>query len=758
MRIAERHTRYWVIFFALLMTVAACNDTPPPPPNAANATPVLTLAEAENVARAFLDGWIAGDYDAMYTLITPRSQITSREAFREAYTAAEKTVQLVPEKAKRYTLHADRTQQQGTTIIVSYDMTFVSSTLGEFSDMDRTMRLIVTPRGWRVTWSTMDIFEGMAGGATLALSRVRAPRGTIYDRYNRLIAQDGVTNIAVRLLTRSYPTNNPDECFNRLASVFRLYRPDLEKYKAFTGLDNGYTIGILSEPDYNALRPSLDQVCLLEYRRQNSRFYFAGNLAAQSVGFVGPIQNPADYPDLSRDSLVGLYGVERTYQTELGGVSGASLEIITPDSILVRTIYTQKGRGGSDVTLTLDRDFQLKVEQAVADAYNAANWAQFSQGAAVVVLDVKSGEILAMANYPTINPDAWRLDTSFDAGTIEGYLKNRATVNHATEETYFLGSVMKIASTAAAAGSGLFDLNEIVDCRGTYRSSDEDFTRTDWIYLEPNRNPNYHGRINLKQGLTSSCDVYFWTVGARICEKDARLIRRYANDMGLGIRTGIEALIEQEGYIPDPDSQFTRSGKRWGTGDCLNIIIGQGDLQVTVLQVARMLMLVANGEKLYTPHLIKSIGNAGEAPFYTANPPDPTLKDISPEVIDGIRVALCNVTTNKEFGTAQWVFVNFDQTKVQVCGKTGTAQSGSPYPHGWFAAFAGIPGETPDIAVAALVLTSREGSETAAPIVRRVIEAYYNLPYAPFPDFWSLPYELLPTPGLGEGGPPRAAP
>lgn len=748
----------WRVLLLAAFLLTSCAEATPQD-RAPNATPALTVAEAEDVARSFLDAWTTAKFDEMYNLISPRSQITSRDAFQESYRAAEQTLSLAAENPRTYTLHTDRTKRQGTTIIVTYDMKFNSTVLGEFSDLDRVMRLIVTPRGWRVAWSTMDIFEGMAGGATLRLDRTRATRGSIYDRNSRLIAQDNTPNYAVRLLTRNYPAGNPDLCFDRLAQIFRLYRPDLEKYKAFTGQDNGYTIGIMSEPDVQALRGSLDQVCLLEYRPQTSRFYFGGSFAPQTVGFVGPIpaEQVNNYPELSRDSLVGLFGVERFYQKDLGGVSGSELKIVTPDNVTVRTIYTRPAIPGRDVTLTIDRDFQLKVEQAVSDAYNAANWAQFSDGAAVVVLDVKTGEVLAMANYPSLNPDAWRLDTSFDTGTIEGYLKNRATVNHATEETYFLGSVMKIASTAAASSSGAFQLDEIVDCRGTYRSPDEDFTRTDWIYLEPNRDPNYHGRINLKQALTSSCDVYYWTVGARLCQKDPSLIKEYANRMGLGVRTGIDAVIEQEGYIPDPQSHFARSGKRWGTGDCLNIIIGQGDLQVTALQVARMMVAVANGEKVYRPYLVKTVGYPGEAPIYAAETGNAPDLEVTPEALLGIREALCEVTTNKKIGTAQWVFWNFDQAQVQVCGKTGTAQSGAPYPHGWFAAYVGQPGQTPDLAIAALVLKSREGSETAAPIVRRIIEAYYNLPTEPFPDFWGLPYELLPTPGLGEGGPPKAS-
>jgi penicillin-binding protein 2 len=120
-------------------------------------------------------------------------------------------------------------------------------------------------------------------------------------------------------------------------------------------------------------------------------------------------------------------------------------------------------------------------------------------------------------------------------------------------------------------------------------------------------------------------------------------------------------------------------------------------------------------------------------------------------VIEGVQLGMCEVITNAKLGTANWVFTGWDHARVKVCGKTGTVQSGTLYPHGWFVAYAGLPNQKPDIAIAVLVLYSREGSETGAPIARRIIEAYYGLPYAPFPSYWADPYEVLPTPGLSGG-------
>lgn len=756
----RRITEWVAIGLIVALVVAACESGPAASaPDGPTAPP--SIADAESVARQFLEGWVKGDYNAMYGLLSPRSLVTSNAAFREAYRAAETTLNLVDNDAKSFEILSDKTERQGSTAIVRYNMTFNSKALGKFTDAERTMRLIITPRGWRVAWSTMDIFEGMAGGATLQLIRTAPRRGSIYDRNNNILAADGVRNYAVRLLTREYPTGNPDTCYDKLADVFRVYRPDLDQYKQYTGQDYAFTIGTLYESDYQLLKPSLDAVCKLIYDDQVTRFYYAGGIAAQTIGFVGPIQADqlGSYPQLGPDALVGQYGVEKYWQTQLGGTAGADLVIRTSDNVLVRRIYSRPPSPGQDVKLTIDRDLQLKVEEAIAKAYNAANWAQVPlpqgvvRGAAVVVLDVKTGAVLAMASYPFVNPDAWQRETTtFEPDTISTYVARKATVNHAIEETYSLGSVMKVVSTAAAAGSGAFKFTDTVDCRGTFVSPDDGRTLTDWIYLEPGRNPNYHGVINLSQALTGSCDVYYWAIGERLNSIDPALLRKYGNQMGLAVKTGIDALIEQTGVIPDPDWKRAR-GQGWGVGDMLNIVIGQGDLQVTVLQVARMMAGIANEQALPKPYLVREVGFPGQSPTYVATPGDPSPLGLTPEVIAGIKNGLCGVTLDENLGTAQWLFKYVDQSKVQVCGKTGTVQSGQKYPHGWFAAYVGRPGEEPDIAIAALTLYSREGSETAAPIVRRIVQSWYGLPLTPWPQFWSAPYETLPDPSTsGEGG------
>lgn len=758
MRLKYRATALSV---SVVLLLAACTDNPTF--NQAGPTLPPSTGDAETTARQFLDGWTAGDYDGMYRLLSPVSLVISKEAFTAAYKQAEQAMNLPDRDNKSYELLTDQTTRQGATTTLHYNMTFNSNALGKFTDKDRTMRLITTPSGWRVAWSTMDIFEGLAGGATLQLNRTAARRGSIYDRTDRLIAQDDVPNYAVRLLTREYPGGSPEACLDKLAEVFRLYRPGLDTYKQYTGQDRGFTIGTLSEPDWNALRGPLGNVCLLQGVRQVTRFMYGGGIAAQTVGFVGPVQREqlGEFGQYGEGAMVGQFGIERAWQAQLGGTPGAELVIRTADGMNVRTIFRRDSSGGQDVRVTIDRDLQLKVETAIASAYNYANWGQLklpaplTQGAALVVMDVKTGAVLAMASFPYPNPDAWLLgSTTFDVDTIQNYVKKLATKNFASQETYPLGSVMKIASMIAAEDTKEFKPDDTVNCTGLFPNprGNPKFL-TDWIYLEPDRKPNYHGEITLEQGLESSCDVYFWTIGTKLDARDANLWRIYGNKLGLGRKTGIDSITEADGLIPDPTTKGKLTGERWGVGDSLNTVIGQGNVQVSPIQVARMLSAVANGKIAPTPYLVRSVGYAGQQPTYGAQSGKGDTLDIEPAVLVSVRKALCDATIDPVFGTSTWVFQGWPHDQIQVCGKTGTAQSGSDYPHGWFAAFAGPKGEAPEIAVVGLVTYSREGSETAAPIVRRVLEAYYHIPYTPWPDFWTQPYEKLPKPGLGEGGP-----
>lgn len=748
-----------------MLILVACADNNTLPGAAPTAPPALS--DACDVADHFLKAWDANDYPSMYNLISSKSMQLDQKAFAADYDQVDKTL---GQPTKTHFLDCSAAQQQGTTAVISYDMVFKGGAMGEFTDPKRTMRLVLTPRGWRVAWSTMDIFEGMAGGATPQLVTNFAPRGTIYDRNGKPLAQDGQTLYTVTLLTENFPGNaKADDCYNMIAHLFKRRFVEVQaSYKPEIGLQYGEVVGHFDQEAYDAHHAELDAVCNVNYKKQTTRVYYGNGLAAQSIGYIGAIPNPKDerYITYPSGALVGLDGIEAKFEPQLSGQAGATLSIRLPNNTLIRTIASTQPKPSQDVKLTIDRELQAAAEQAISDAHNYAqpNWAQYATGTAAIVINIQTGEILAIASYPTFDVDVFNLGTSFHTEQLLPKITSSkaggrsALTNLVTKEYSPLGSVFKIVSMAAAADSGTFKLNQTYNCTGKWvgtKFNDSKPYRWDWIGTDPyfkDKN-NQHGVITLVQALTASCDAYFWEVGGTLNQKDAGLLSKYAVQMGLGQQTGITDLEDLTGKIPSPDNigeLAIQKGRSWDIGDALNMVIGQGDVRVTPIQVARMIAAVANPDgTLYKPYMVETVGSQ----IVGTPTAQGTIGIDTKKVLPAIREGMCGVTMDDNLGTAHWFLKNWDFSKIMLCGKTGTAQNNSPHPNGWFAAYAGPTGKPPEIAVVALVEHGREGSETAGPIVRRIIEAYYKIPYNDWPPFWSTKYEDLVDPdSVSDGG------
>jgi len=740
---------------------------------------VPVLSEACALADRFLKAWEAGDYPTMYAALSGHSQQYSKDQFTAVYNDADTTM---GHPKLTHTLDCSKATQQGTTAIINYDMTFASKLVGQFNDGGRVMRLSWGTRGWQIAWSTMDIFQQMVGSATLQPIYLSIARGTIYDRNGKVIAADGQTVYTGKIKTKAYPSS-PETCFQSLATVFRLrYTDVVAELKSLTGLDYGIAIGTLDAETYNNRHAELEAACPIVFIGRTTRSLFHGGLAAQTVGYIGaiPSDQQGHYLGYAPGSLVGLAGIEEKYDTQLGGSPDVSLVIALPDGTQLRSLSTKSGTVAQDVTLTLDRDLQDATEQAISDAYNYAqpSWAQFSTGASVVVIDVKTGAILAMASYPSFDADVFKLDTQLPVAQLLPKIVNPtsqyarpALVNLATQEYSALGSVFKIISMAAALVSKNFTPNETYYCNGTWDGrifGDHVPTgyRYDWIKLDPGFKSvnNQHGNITLVQALSASCDAYFWQVAGVLNQKNADLMSQFARQLGLGQSTGLIDLpavdpsspnSDLPGTIPDPTNIQSLQGRAWSIGDALNEVIGQGDVKVTPLQVGRMIASIANGGNLMRPYLVTTIGTAGAAPSYTQTAQIQTNTGIDSYSLRAIQQGLCGAVSDTVLGTANWFMGDWSKLNknITVCGKTGTAQTKTAHPNGWFIAYAGPLGKTPDIAIVALVEHGREGSETAGPIVRRVLEAYYHLPYSAYPDFWTQPYQPMTDPnGVSDGG------
>jgi penicillin-binding protein 2 len=325
-----------------------------------------------------------------------------------------------------------------------------------------------------------------------------------------------------------------------------------------------------------------------------------------------------------------------------------------------------------------------------------------------------------------------------------------------TQGQYSPGSTFKIITTAAAAQERVWSPDDPFFCGMEWDGREFGDTlprRLDWRASEVDEARFATGEISMSQALTASCNPFFYQMGAQLYnQRGAAALTDIARRMGLGAATGVGNIMpEAAGAIQPPTS----------VEEAINNAIGQAETQVTILQMARLVAGVANGGTLYRPYLVEQIGgDDGSAPSFSAAPEivgEMGLSDVAFAVVrqgmcDVTQVEVVGATTGRPLGTAWFVFDDPDglPASYSVCGKTGTAQTGRIEPHGWFVAYA--PADNPQIAVAAMIEHGREGSETAAPIVRRIMDAYFNVQAAAYPDWWEGEYTPLNIPEGGTGG------
>jgi penicillin-binding protein 2 len=401
----------------------------------------------------------------------------------------------------------------------------------------------------------------------------------------------------------------------------------------------------------------------------------------------------------------GLGAVGEPY---LAGERGGRLEILTTKGQTVAVLADRPTRESSSLYTTFDREFQKKVQDILGQ-----------QSGAIAVLEAKTGRVLALATYPRFDPNLFTTGISdWQWQNLQADLR-RPLVNRATQGTYPLGSVFKIVTMAAGMEAGKLTGDSSFICRGIWTGLGPEWPKTCWLR-------SGHGNIPLSKALTVSCDITFYQVGLMLNGVDQGVLPDYARRFGLGALTGIE-VEENPGLVPDPAWKMQTKGEGWAPGDSVNLAIGQAEMQVTPLQVAAMLAAVGNGGTLYRPQVVEMIASDPNSPEWTFAPVAVAQLPISADNLAVIQDSLYKVTS-ASYGTAYQAFEGFS---VPVAGKTGTAESGQRTPHAWFAGYA--PADDPEIAITVLVEHTGEGSTYAAPLFRKVAEAYFGVEPTPTP-------------------------
>ncbi len=446
------------------------------------------------------------------------------------------------------------------------------------------------------------------------------------------------------------------------------------------------------------------------------REYTYGKMMAHILGYVGVIsafEMEGDvFASYRADDIIGKYGIEKYLKGPLRGKSGGQQVEVDAAGRRLDVLGKISSVPGHNVVLNIDADLQ----KICWDAFR-------EQAGTAVVMDPRTGSVMAMVSRPSFDPNL------FNRG-ISGEDWKKLTTNplcplqnRAISGQYPPGSTYKLIIAAAALEEGLITENTKISCDGTHQMGNRTFRC--W-------KRKGHGTVDLHRAIVESCDVYFYNLGEML---GVERIAEYSRKFGLGSKTGISLPGEKAGLVPTREWKLKRFREPWQRGETTSLSIGQGFALVTPLQLLRAYCAVANGGILYKPHLIKKIETAEGKTVEEFSPEPESTIPISKENIDILNYALWGAV-NEPHGTG-WAL---KRAEKDVCGKTGTAQVVSlpedeeeqkdeiQYrfrDHALFVCFA--PYKDPEVAVVVVVEHGGHGGSVAAPIARRIVDGYFDL-------------------------------
>ena len=445
------------------------------------------------------------------------------------------------------------------------------------------------------------------------------------------------------------------------------------------------------------------------------RYYIFGSFASHLIGYLGEISEhqlgKEKYKDNRPGDLIGKSGVEGEWQRSLHGFRGGAQVEVDAAGRKLRVVSRKRPLPGMNVWLTIDKDLQITAENALK-----------GKKGAIVAMNPKDGEILALASSPAYDPNWFIVGMDRTQWAEIMRSKDSPLQNRPISGQYPPGSVFKIAVALAGLEEGVVDPEEEIFCTGQFRVGNH--TYRCWKKYG-------HGKVAFHRALVESCDVYFYKLGKQL---GVDTIARYARMLGLGKRAEFELGSEKAGLIPTRRWKLKRWGVPWQTGETVSMAIGQSFVLVTPMQMVRMISGIFNGGHLYQPKVIKWVGKDGNKIYQFT----PTLMDrinAKPENMELIKDALLGVV-NERRGTGGRARVK----GLTIAGKTGTAQvitlekeeefeQKSDIPvefrdHAWFVAIA--PAEDPSLALAILIEHGGHGGSGAAPIAKEMLKTYFK--------------------------------
>lgn len=470
---------------------------------------------------------------------------------------------------------------------------------------------------------------------------------------------------------------------------------------------------------------------------QPVRKYEQGTLASHILGYAAKISDK-EYKDrkdeYSQNDIIGKTGIEYIFEDYLRGKKGTKQIDMAVDGTITAEVTEKEAIAGSNVVLTIDSKLQKITEDALRDNIEKIRNGGFGKsynatGGSSVVMNVKTGEVLAMASYPDYNPQSFADGISNEEWQNYSQNKSYPLLNKTIQSAYEPGSIFKMVTAVAGLESGNITLTERINDTGQYIKYGE--KRNCWYYTDYHRG---HGYLNVIGAIQKSCNFFFYETADRM---GIDTLDKYAKYFGLGVKTGIELPSEVAGTLAS--KEYAKSiNATWNPGDTINASIGQGYNRFTPLQMTKYISIIANGGKNVDVSIVKSIQNSDGTEVSKeeidqfisqrlglSNDGQSEDLQLNSEYLNAVKEGMRSVTSG-EAGTA---YVRFKDFNIEVGGKTGSAEAGKDENGGdlvnaWFAAFA--PYNDPEIAVVVMVENGGHGNYTAE-AVRNIMAEYFGM-------------------------------
>jgi penicillin-binding protein 2 len=560
-----------------------------------------------------------------------------------------------------------------------------------------------------------DIYKGLAEGNRIRLQSINPNRGIIYDRYGEQLVRN-VPSFTLQFVPSDLPSEEElTGILNEIAivtnsdfnNIFEIIK-NREDY-SYLAVDLVENISYQNAIDLRIQSADWAGIQVVE---EAKREYLLGDSFSHLLGYMGKITE-GEYKNLSdnyrlNDEL-GKVGIEYEYEAQLRGIVGKKQIEVDALGKENKIIAEQKADTGDNVYLHIDAKLQIELARAIDEKMKAGKTSK----AAAIIMNPKNGGILSMISYPNYNNNVFLNKLSVDEYNVLFENEDRPLFNRAISGQYPSGSIIKPLVSAAA-------LEEKVIDRSTSFNSTGGIYYDIWFF--PDWKAGGHGQTNVVKALAESVNTFYYMIGIEEYDNFSGLgldrMLQYMDSFGLGRKLGVDISGEVSGFLPDRYWKWEERNEPWYPGDTMHLAIGQGDILVTPLQMVNYISAIANGGTLYRPQLLQKRILSDEDEIIMSTPEVLNEDFIASENLAIVREGMRAAVTS---GSARFI----NSTRYKAAGKTGTAQvGGNSTPHSWFVGFA--PYEDPEIAWAILVENGGEGSETAVPIMRDVLDWYFR--------------------------------